>query len=144
MISDLCRSYRNNQVILCDHLENEDFVMEEPNEFEERVRKFKLLLQEQIKIHNSILIISHHRFINCITGKNINNCQIINYELPPLCKIQFIRHAQSRFNAGINEFNSGITDYGKKQANLIKDDVDLVIVSTLKRTHETLENSDIK
>lgn len=58
--------------------------------------------------------------------------------------IQFMRHAQSRFNTGINEIDSGLSEHGKQQASKISGNVSLVIVSTLKRTQETLQYSKLK
>jgi broad specificity phosphatase PhoE len=58
--------------------------------------------------------------------------------------IWLIRHAQSTHNAyGVIEYDVGITDHGKNQANAIVGHANLVIISNLKRTKETLENSKI-
>jgi len=59
-------------------------------------------------------------------------------------KVKFIRHAQSEFNVGINKKDPNLTDFGKMQALILEGEYDLVIVSPLKRTKQTLECSRIK
>lgn len=63
-------------------------------------------------------------------------------------KITIIRHAESRFNAGLckndNELrNCGLTDYGKQQASHLNQHFDILIVSKLRRAIETYKNSNI-
>lgn len=60
-------------------------------------------------------------------------------------EIYFVRHGESRFNAGLgDEFDTALSDAGKMQAGNLFGDVDLVIVSPLKRAQETLFRSAIK
>jgi len=61
-------------------------------------------------------------------------------------EVYFLRHGESRFNSGIapNEFDCGLTDQGKEHAKQLFGNVDLVIVSPLKRAQETLAHSTIK
>ena len=55
-----------------------------------------------------------------------------------------MRHAESRFNAGINnEKDSALSENGKKQASSIETCCELVIISNLERTRETLLHSNI-
>lgn len=59
-------------------------------------------------------------------------------------EIYFLRHAQSTFNAGLcDEFDAGLSELGKKQASNLIGNIDLVIVSSLKRTFQTLQESKI-
>jgi len=59
-------------------------------------------------------------------------------------EVYFLRHAESRYNAGFpDEFNCDLSDNGKKQASNLIGNIDLVIVSPLKRAIETLKNSKI-
>lgn len=59
--------------------------------------------------------------------------------------VTFIRHAQSTWNAyGDRSRNVGLSEHGIKQANNLDGEYDLVILSNLRRTKETLENSNIK
>lgn len=66
-------------------------------------------------------------------------------EATPICKITLIRHAQSTYNAyRDNSRDVSITHFGKKQAKKLHGRYDLVICSTLRRTSETLDASNIK
>lgn len=59
-------------------------------------------------------------------------------------EIYLLRHAESTFNAGFgDEFNAGLSELGKKQASNLIGNIDLVIVSNLKRTFQTLQESKI-
>ncbi len=57
-----------------------------------------------------------------------------------------MRHGQSEANATENHdiYDPGITELGRKQAAQIQGHFNLVIISTLRRTKETLENSQAK
>ncbi len=59
--------------------------------------------------------------------------------------ITLVRHAQSEANANQNGdmYDPGITELGKEQAAQIEGHYDLVIISTLKRTRETLQHSKV-
>jgi len=58
--------------------------------------------------------------------------------------IYFVRHGESRFNAGFgDEYDCGLTETGIKQASNLFGDVNLVIVSPLKRARQTLQKSTI-
>lgn len=59
---------------------------------------------------------------------------------PTLSEVYFLRHGESRFNAGIapDEFDCGLTDAGKQQASQLFGNVDLIIISPLRRAQETL------
>ena len=61
-------------------------------------------------------------------------------------EVYFVRHGESRFNAGIapDEFDPGLTELGKQQASKLYGTVDLVIVSPLRRAQETLAHSTIR
>jgi len=61
-------------------------------------------------------------------------------------EVYFLRHGESRFNAGIapDEFDCGLTDFGKQQASALVGAPDLVIVSPLRRAQETLACSKIQ
>src|SRR5437762_9121115 len=59
-------------------------------------------------------------------------------------KVAFFRHAESSFNAlGDRSANVPITENGKNASKAMKDHVDLVICSTLKRARQTLDESEI-
>jgi broad specificity phosphatase PhoE len=59
--------------------------------------------------------------------------------------ITFIRHAESTFNLyGDKNRNVPLTDNGKNQASKLHGDYDMVICSTLRRTRQTLDYSNIK
>ncbi len=60
--------------------------------------------------------------------------------------ITLVRHAQSEAQAKQNQdmYDPGITNLGKEQASNVEGHFDLVIISTLKRTKETLEHSKVK
>ena len=55
--------------------------------------------------------------------------------------LHFLRHAESVYNANQENkmFNCGLTDKGILQASQLTGDYDLVIVSPLKRTSDTLK-----
>ena len=60
--------------------------------------------------------------------------------------IYLLRHAQSEANCctGIlMKRDASITDVGKKQAAKVTGDFDLVVISPMRRCHETLENTQI-
>ena len=60
--------------------------------------------------------------------------------------IHLLRHAQSEANgyAGIlQKHDVGITELGKRQAAKVSGDFDLVVISPMRRCHETLENTQI-
>ena len=60
--------------------------------------------------------------------------------------VHLLRHAQSEANCctGILMKNDvGITDVGKEQAAQVSGDFDLVVISPMRRCHETLENTQI-
>ncbi len=58
--------------------------------------------------------------------------------------LTLLRHAQSEFNAGnVDVFDANITDLGKQQAGAVTGHYDLVICSTLSRTKQTLQHSQI-
>jgi len=59
-------------------------------------------------------------------------------------KVHFLRHGQSFFNIGIDGPDPELTDDGKRQASTVSGEYDLVIVSGLRRTMQTLEHSQIK
>lgn len=59
-------------------------------------------------------------------------------------EIYFLRHGQSLFNLGLEDKNdSPLSENGIEQAKRVFGNVDLVIVSPLKRALQTLENSKI-
>ncbi len=60
--------------------------------------------------------------------------------------VTLVRHGQSEANATENHaiYDPGITDLGRKQAAQIHGHFNLVIISTLRRTKETLEHSQVK
>ena len=58
--------------------------------------------------------------------------------------VTLLRHAQSEYNAGnLEVFDANITELGKQQAAGVTGHYDLVICSTLSRTKQTLEHSQI-
>lgn len=58
--------------------------------------------------------------------------------------VYFLRHGESRFNAGMgDERNSDLSPVGKIQAGNVRANVDLVITSPLKRAIETFHHSKI-
>ena len=60
--------------------------------------------------------------------------------------IHLLRHAQSEANsyAGVlQKHDVGITERGKRQAAKVSGDFDLVVISPMRRCHETLKNSQI-
>ncbi len=58
--------------------------------------------------------------------------------------VTLLRHAQSEYNAGnLEVFDANITELGKQQAAEVSRHYDLVICSTLSRTKQTLEHSQI-
>ncbi len=59
--------------------------------------------------------------------------------------VKLLRHAESKFNAGTNtdQLDVGITERGKQQAARVSGHYDLVVCSTLRRTKQTLEHSQI-
>lgn len=66
-----------------------------------------------------------------------------------MTKITFIRHAESKYNAGIAHTHEEITDSkitnkGIEQARILDFHFDLLILSPLRRTMETYTNSNIK
>jgi phosphohistidine phosphatase SixA len=55
-----------------------------------------------------------------------------------------IRHAESKWNAGISrKYDGGLTQNGKDSCRSLIFDVDLVICSSLKRARDTLKYSNI-
>ena len=59
-------------------------------------------------------------------------------------KVQFLRHAESVFNAtGTSEKDCDLTEKGKEQASEIQHYFDLVVCSTMKRTCSTLDHSQL-
>ncbi len=65
-----------------------------------------------------------------------------------MVKVTIIRHAQSKFNAGLckNDAelrNCSLTNFGKQQASKLNQNFDILIVSKLRRAIETYKNSDI-
>ena len=59
-------------------------------------------------------------------------------------KVQFLRHAESIFNAtGTSEKDCDLSEKGKQQASQIHNHYDLVICSTMKRACATLDNSNL-
>jgi phosphohistidine phosphatase SixA len=60
--------------------------------------------------------------------------------------ITIMRHGESEWNVGLNklDFNSNLTENGKNLAEKLEGYYDIVICSTLKRTLQTLEASNIK
>jgi broad specificity phosphatase PhoE len=61
-----------------------------------------------------------------------------------MISIDIFRHAESYANLGIIEIDSSITPNGKKMCKNMVGDYDLVICSVLKRTQQTLKESNIK
>lgn len=60
-------------------------------------------------------------------------------------KITFIRHCESVFNAyGVKTYDINLTLNGREQAKTLNGVYDLVICSTLTRTRETLDHSNIR
>jgi broad specificity phosphatase PhoE len=59
-------------------------------------------------------------------------------------KVHMLRHAQSEANIGIEKLDPHITDEGKRQASKMYGEYDLVIISPLIRTLQTLLHSNIK
>jgi broad specificity phosphatase PhoE len=59
-------------------------------------------------------------------------------------QVIFLRHAQSFGNVGQNILNPSLTQKGIEQSSKLYGYYDVVILSELKRTRETLENSNIK
>lgn len=59
-------------------------------------------------------------------------------------KITFLRHAQSIFNVHLtSEKDCGLSPLGIEQAQSLQGEYDLIILSTLRRTHQTLLHSGI-
>lgn len=59
--------------------------------------------------------------------------------------LYFLRHCQSRFNAGLgDDYDVDLSDYGRDQALRIKGDFTMVLCSPLKRALNTLRLSQIK
>jgi hypothetical protein len=59
--------------------------------------------------------------------------------------LRLIRHAESTWNAHSDmSYNVPLTENGKLQATYLTGTFDLVICSTMRRTRETLDNSNIK
>jgi broad specificity phosphatase PhoE len=60
-------------------------------------------------------------------------------------KITFLRHAQSLFNKWlISEKDCDITEEGKYQVCDLSGEYDVIVISCLRRTHQTLLESQIK
>ena len=60
-------------------------------------------------------------------------------------RIQFLRHAESIFNAtGTSEKNCSLSEKGIEQARALYGNFDLIVCSELRRTHETLVFSQLK
>lgn len=60
-------------------------------------------------------------------------------------RVNFIRHAESVFNANlISEKDCKLTEKGVQQASDISGNYDIVICSTMKRTCETLDHSQLR
>jgi len=60
--------------------------------------------------------------------------------------IHILRHAQSTFNASkgaVDEYDAPITDLGRAQAETVCGHFDLVIISPMRRCHQTLDTSQI-
>jgi len=69
----------------------------------------------------------------------------LNLEKQPNVKqIFLLRHCISNANLGIKEFNANLAESGIEQAKNLVGNVDLVIISELNRTRQTLEYSNIK
>lgn len=59
-------------------------------------------------------------------------------------RVQFLRHAESIFNANLtSEKDCDLTDKGRQQASEIEGQYDIVICSTMKRTCATLDHSKL-
>jgi broad specificity phosphatase PhoE len=59
-------------------------------------------------------------------------------------KVQFLRHAESIFNANLtSEKDCDLTEKGKQQASELKEHYDIVVCSIMKRTCQTLDTSNI-
>ena len=58
-------------------------------------------------------------------------------------RVVFIRHAESRFNIGIQEYDSVLTETGKQQASKLMGNYPLILLSPMKRCLETLQYSRI-
>ena len=56
----------------------------------------------------------------------------------------FLRHAQSEGNIGLNKKNPNLTSFGYSQAKEVAGEYDLVICSTLARAQQTLSSSRIQ
>jgi phosphohistidine phosphatase SixA len=59
-------------------------------------------------------------------------------------QVDIMRHAESEANVGINKADPALTERGRTQASSVTGEWDLVVLSSLRRTHETLTNSGIK
>ncbi len=60
-------------------------------------------------------------------------------------KVDFLRHAQSIFNANLtSEKDCDLTDLGKHQASEVQGEYDVVFCSVMKRAQQTLAYSKIK
>ena len=60
-------------------------------------------------------------------------------------KVDFLRHAESIFNANLtSEKDCDLTQKGYEQASKVEGEYDIVICSIMKRTQLTLEKSKIK
>lgn len=60
-------------------------------------------------------------------------------------KVEFLRHAESIFNKYlVSEKDCELTEEGKLQASNVKGQYDVVICSTMKRTCQTLDYSDLR
>jgi broad specificity phosphatase PhoE len=65
-----------------------------------------------------------------------------------MVKVTIIRHAESKFNAGLckndDELrNCALTNNGKQQASKLNQNFDILVVSKLRRAIETYKNSNI-
>ena len=60
-------------------------------------------------------------------------------------KVDFLRHAQSIFNANLtSEKDCDLTELGKQQASAVEGEYDIVFCSVMKRAQQTLAFSKIK
>ena len=59
-------------------------------------------------------------------------------------EVSFLRHGQSIFNRDrTSEKDCSLTEFGRKQAEQVTGTYDIIICSTLKRTRETLQHSQL-
>lgn len=80
LVTHLCKERLDGNII--NHFENDQPSIETDSEFEERIKKFKELLDEKSKIYKEIYVITHALFINALTKVGVvGNCHKLLYKL---------------------------------------------------------------